>query len=74
MLCCLENLFVISKVGIPKCAQGEVGGVEGGGGGFSFCGWAALVGEEVWNWSSGEVGLEITLCWLDGKGLPSGKS
>ena len=68
-LCCREDLFVISKVGIAEGAEGKSGGIEVGLSGFGVGGLSALISEETWSGSSCEVGLEVGLCWLDWKGL-----
>lgn len=68
-LCCREDLFVISKVGIAEGAEGKSGGIEVGLSGFGVGGLSALISKETWSGSSSEVGLEVGLCWLDWKGL-----
>ena len=68
-LCCREDLFVISKVGIAEGAEGKSGGIEVGLSGFGVGGLAALISEETWSGSSCEVGLEVGLCRLDWKWL-----
>ena len=63
-LCCREDLFVISKVGIAEGAEGKGCGIEVGLSGFGVGGLSALISEEAWSGSSCEVGLEVGLCWL----------
>ena len=57
MLCCREDLFVISKVRIVKGAEKKSCGVEVGLSGFSVGGLSALIGEEAWSGISCEVGF-----------------
>lgn len=68
-LCCREDLFVISKLGIAEDAEGKSCGIEVGLSGFGVGGLSALISEETWSGSSCEVGLEVGLCWLDWKWL-----
>ena len=67
-LCCREDLFVISKVGIAKGAKGEACEVEVGLVGFGVGGWSALIGKEAWNRSACEVGFEVSLGGLERNG------
>ena len=72
-LCCRQDLFVISKVGIAKGAKGEACEVEVGLVGFGVGGWSALIGKEAWNRSACEVGFEVSLGglaweWLERNG------
>ena len=68
-LCCREDLFVISKVGIAKGAKGEACEVEVGLVDFGVGGWSALIGKEAWNRSACEVGFEVGLGLLGNGGI-----